>query len=365
MAGMAGAFLPSPMAAARMAGANARVRGLAARLLSDAQWDDLLRAEGFRGALDLLATTGYAEALAPLVGEANPSLRRVERQLWAASARNCWRAGALVQGTARSVFRAWWQHWELENLKTVFRGVHHGLDHQAVRDLLIPLEQRPGLPWDALLHESTVLGLIERTDGTHYVNPLRNAIPAYLRDETLFAIEVALDVRYYRDVAQAVQRLSGADRAPAQLLLETYIDILNVLWAYRYRIYYGLSPEEIVNYTLWRTWHTDADLVRDIALGASPQDVVARIWGDWRVDLSPLEGLAEGQMLPLLEKTLERYWRGLAVKAKRGFPFGMGVLLGYVILDELECRDVVRALEGKAIGWSPERIRQVLVRGEE
>jgi len=362
---MVGAYLPSPMAAARMAGANARVRGLYARLLSEEQWDELLRAEGFRGALELLATTGYGEALGSLAGEAGATLRRVERQLWAASARNCWRAGALLAGQARTVFRVWWQHWELENLKTVFRGVHHGLDHQAVGDLLIPLEQHPSLPWDLLLHESSVLGLIERTQGTHYINPLRNVIPAYLRDDTLFAIEVALDVRYYRDVAQTVQRLSTADRAPAQLLLGTYIDMLNILWAYRYRIYYGLSPEEIVNYTLWHTWHTDADLVRDIALGAAPREIVERIWGTWRVDVSPLEGLPEGQMLPLLEKILERYWRGLAVKAVRGFPFGMGALLGYVILDELECRDVVRALEGKAIGWSPERIRQVLVRGEE
>jgi len=312
----------------------------------------------------VLAATGYGEALGPLVGETGLTLRRVERRLWAASAANCWRAGALLVGRPRTVFEVWWQHWELENLKTVFRGVHYGLDRETVHDLLIPLGHRPTLPWDALLRETTVMGLIDRAEGTHYINPLRNATPAYLRDGTLFALEVALDIRYYRDVAQTIKRLGSSDRAPAQLLLGTYMDILNVLWAYRYRIYYGLSAEEIVNYTLWHTWHTDANLVRDIALGASPLEIVERIWGSWRVDVSPLEGLREGQMLPLLEKILERYWRGLAIKAMRGYPFGMGALLGYVILDELECRDVVRALEGKAIGWPPVRIRQILVRGE-
>lgn len=357
--------MSSALTAVRMAGANARVRGLRGRLLSDEQWDELVRAEDFPSALKVLAATSYGETLGPLAGETDLMLRRVERHLWAASAANCWRAGALLVGRARTLFQVWWQHWELENLKTVFRGVHHGLDHETVRELLIPLEHRPTLPWDTLLHETTVMGLIDRTEGTHYINPLRNATPAYLRDGTLFALEVALDIRYYRDVAQAIKRLGSADRAPARLLLGTYMDILNVLWAYRYRIYYGLSAEEIVNYTLWHTWHTDANLVRDIALGASPREIVERIWGSWRVDVSLLEGLPERQMLPILETILERYWRGLAIKAMRGYPFGVGALLGYVILDELECRDVVRALEGKAIGWPPARIREVLVRGEE
>ncbi len=355
----------SAFAAVRTAAANARVRGLYARRLTEQQWDELIHAEDYDRALTALAATSYGEVLEPLLGESNLTLRRVERELWAASAANCWRARVLVVGPARDLFQVWWQHWELENLKTLFRGVHQGLDHRVVSDLLIPLDHGSTLPWDALLNETTVSGLIERTEGTHYINPLRNATPAYLRDGTLFALEVALDVRYYRDVAQAIGRLGAADRDVAQRLLGTYMDILNVLWAYRYRIYYGLSPEEIVNYTLWHTRHTDADLVRDIALGAPPREIVDRVWGSWRVDVSSLAGMPEDQMLPALEIILQRYWRSLAVKAMAGFPFGLAPLLGYVILDELDSRDVVRVLEGKAMGWPPARIREVLVRGEE
>ncbi|MGC9360912.1 MAG: V-type ATPase subunit, partial [Anaerolineae bacterium] len=125
--------MSSAFSAVRTAGANARVRGLYARRLTERQWDELLRSEDYDRALTALAATSYGRVLEPLLGESNLTLRRVERELWAASADNCWHASALLLGQARDLLRVWWQHWELENLKTVFRGVHHGIDHEAVR----------------------------------------------------------------------------------------------------------------------------------------------------------------------------------------------------------------------------------------
>lgn len=355
--------------AVRYAAANARLRGLYARLLGAEAWRDLIAAQGLEATLAILRDTAYSDLFSGAnAGEL--SLEQIEHHLSGRAADNCRRAMAFVSGGARDLVQVWWQHFELENLKAVFRGVDQRLGPDAIRRLLIPLGDYSTLPWEALLNERTVSSLIEQLGDTHYINPLRNAYPAYQRDRALFALEIALDIRYYRDLAAAINRLASAEREQARTVLGVRMDMLNVLWSFRYRVYYALSAEEIVNYTLWHTFHTDTMLVRDIALGADPRDILTRVWGQYALDLTPLDGWGPrdadaARLMPQLELLLERLWRRLAMKQLAGYPFKLGATLSYLVLQELEIRDLVTLLESKAMGWDRERLNQYLIRGEE
>lgn len=350
--------------AIRYSAVNARVRGLYARLLSDEAWRSLLDAETYAAALEILRTSDYASALAEAEQGGSAPLESIERHLAARAARNGRKAMLFTNGRVRDLLFVWWQHWELENLKAVFRGLDQGLSPDEILRLIIPLEDA-SVPWEALAHETSVQGAIDRLSHTHYRNPLRNALPAYERDRSLFAIEIALDIRYYRDLAAAIDALGGQERAEARRVLGTYLDILNILWAYRHREYYHLSAEEIVNYTLWHTDRTDINLIRQIALGARPQDVIPRVFGERAVDLTPLRDLTGEAMLPALETVLETYWICLARHALSGYPFGLGAILGYLVMEELEVGNIVTLLEAKRMGWSAERIEPMLVRCRE
>jgi V/A-type H+-transporting ATPase subunit C len=212
------------------------------------------------------------------------------------------------------------------------------------------------------MQEQSINSLVERLNGTHYINPLRNAFASYEREHSLFPLEIALDIRYYRDIASAIRKLQGDERAEAQRIFGTWLDILNILWAFRHKVFYGLSVEEIVNYTLWRTYRTDINLVREIALGADPRDILYRVWGT-AIDLTLIESAgSDFQMMPKLELTLQRFWRNLASKEMGGYPFKLGSIIGYLVLEETEIHELVTLLESKGMGWSPDRIRQNLIR---
>jgi V/A-type H+-transporting ATPase subunit C len=237
---------------------------------------------------------------------------------------------------------------------------------EAIRRFLIPMDQPSRLPWEVLLHVQSVAGLVDRLSGTHYGQPLRNALPAYRRENSLFVIEIALDIRYYRDLAAAINDLGGEDHEDARRIFGTRLDILNILWAYRHRVYYDLSAEEIVNYTLWHTFRTDTNLIREIALGAPPEEVLERVWGRGTIDLSLLaRATDEASMVTNLELTLERFWWRLARSAMGGYPFRLAGMLGYLVLQEIEIRDLVTLLEAKAMRWDRERVCRHLVRCEE
>ncbi|MHB0856991.1 MAG: V-type ATPase subunit [Anaerolineae bacterium] len=347
------------------AGANARIRGLHSRLLSDALWRDLIHSENLATTLNLLRDTPYRDAILTVEESGSFSLEALERELLGRAATNVRKAMSLTSGGARTLLLVWRQHYELENIKATFRGVEQGMEPENILRYLTPLGGGTGLAWDALLHERTVAGLIERFTGTHYINPLRNAFPVYQRERSLFPIEVALDIRYYRDVAAAIKHLGGADRDAAQRVLGTRLDILNILWAYRYRVYYGLSAEEIVNYTLWHTLRTNTQLIREIALGADPRDVLAQVWGEGAFDLTALDTSNLAGLIPQLELLLQRFWRQRVSREIGGYPFGLGNLLAYIVLQEMEVHDLLTLLEGKSMGWYPQRIDQHLVRREE
>ncbi len=352
------------MEAIRYAAANARVRGLYGRLLSDETWRSLIEAEGYQAVLDRLRDTEYAETLRAAEQTGILNLERLERLLLARTAVNYRRAMRLLRGSARDLILVWWQRFELENLKTVFRGIESGLSPDAIDNVIVPLGEHATLPWDVLTHEQSIASLIDRLSETHYTNPLKAAYPQYEQQGTLFPIEIALDIRYYRDLYAALHALRGAEHRQANAQLGTWLDALNILWAYRHRDYYHLSAEEIVNYTLWHTERTDVALIRDIALGAAPDDIVVRVFGSDKVDVEMLEIAGESgePTLPILELSLYRYRWHVARKAMGGYPFSLGAIIGYLVIEDIEIRDLVMLLEAKQMGWDAHQVRQNLVR---
>ena len=349
----------------KYAAAGAQVHALSSRLLDTAAWRDLQAAKGLSETLSRLRMTAYAD-LVPDDGQLG-SLELTESRLSGRGAANVQRAMTFLDGGARNLLAVWFRHYELENIKALFRAIDQGMDPEVIRRFLVPLGDYTSLPWEALIHETSVSALIERLVHTHYINPLRAAYRMYERDRSMFPIEVALDIRYYRDVAQAMDRLNGAERAAAVRIVGIRLDMLNILWALRYRVYYRLSAEEIVNYTLWHTVHTDVDMIREIALGADPRDIVERIWGPNAIDLSELADFGSDQvrLLPRMELLLERYWRRLALRELWSSSLHLGAVLGYVAVQEIEILDLISLLEAKGMGWNSERISQHLIRGEE
>ena len=352
--------------AVRYSAANACVKGLASQLLPHDSWQNLLSAEDLTAALGIIRSTVYGEVVAEVEMGGTVNLQALEHHLSARAAANVRRTMTFLSGATRRLLQVWWQHFELENLKALFRGFDQRMPPDEIRRFLIPMGETSRLPWEALLHLQSVAGLVDRLSSTHYGQPLRNALPAYRREGSLFVIEIALDIRYYRDLAAAINDLGGEEQEDARRVFGTLLDVLNILWAYRHRVFYGLSAEEIVNYTLWHTFRTDTNLIRDIALGAPPEEVLERVWGRSTVDLSLLsQATDEASMVTNLELTLERFWWQLAHASMGGYPFQLGALLGYVVLQELETRDLVTLLEAKAMRWDRDRVCQHLIRCEE
>jgi V/A-type H+-transporting ATPase subunit C len=251
---------------------------------------------------------------------------------------------------------AWYnRRFEIENLKTVLRAVHYGLDPSRARASLIPL-RATGWRWDQLIESGSIAAVIDQIRESPYARPLENAIERYQQEQRLFYLEIALDLFYFQKLVRLIESQSGKDAADARRFLGRSIAVQNLLWAYRYRIYGRMTPEEIINFTLHRAFTAGLETVRRVALGSPLEVEAARLGFQITPGLSEVEGLTEIEVLA--ERERFRY----ATAAIRRPLFQLRGALAYLWLLEAEVRDLTMISEGKIAGLSSAEIGRRLVR---
>jgi V/A-type H+-transporting ATPase subunit C len=182
----------------------------------------------------------------------------------------------------------------------------------------------------------------------------------YSAEQNLFPLEVALDLNYWRKLWQDARHLSGQDQKQALRVVGSLIDMNNLMWVIRYRVYHNLSEEELINYTLPFGYHVRDEDIRAIAAGADIASVVQRVYPEIRDLNLLLEEPRSG--LPLLEIQLKQHVMNQCMSAFVGDPFHIGVPLAFLVLCQLEIQDLTVLLEAKSSQLPDEKYRPFLLK---
>jgi V/A-type H+-transporting ATPase subunit C len=281
--------LPGPV---RYAAPNASVRARLAHLLPAPLWPQLLGASDLADVVALLGTTAYGATL-DSAASPSPEPEQVEQELQSYMVQAFRAPLKLMQGQSRTLLDWLWRRFELANLKTIIRSLASNRPAHSIQTALIPLGSGSDLPWDRLTEAQSIPALLPglRTTfhGEYYAHALQPAVERYRREGELFVLDIALDLAYYRRLLRLLNNLSGRDRRDAGRFIESLINGFNLLWAFRYRVFFDLSPEEIINYTLQRRLQVDAAMVKRISMGLSLQEAVQAVWDDRLPGLERLE----------------------------------------------------------------------------
>jgi len=206
------------------------------------------------------------------------------------------------------------------------------------------------------LDTGSISGVIDRIRESPFARPLEHAMERYQKEKRLFYLEIAVDLFYFQKLVRLIEAQSGRAAADARRFLGRSIAVQNLLWAYRYRIYGRMTPEEIINYTLHRAFAAGLDTVRRVALGSPLAVEAERLGFKISPGLSEVEGLTEIEILA--ERERFRY----ATAALRRPLFQLRGALAYLWLLEAEVRDLTVIVEGKLAGLPGTEIGRRLVR---
>jgi V/A-type H+-transporting ATPase subunit C len=339
---------------------QARVRAMYSTLLTPQGWAGLCDATDLGALMGSLKETAYGPYLAA-VQDKDLTPRRATYQIKHRLADAYTAVIRMSLPHTRPLLTQLYRHFELDNLKAVLRGIVTGASWDRVRYVLFPLGPVTVLPAQAMVEAGSVGTAVERLRGTPYYDTLSHAMKRYTAEQSLFPLEVALDLSYWRELWRDANQLPSQDRAQALRIVGSLVDTNNLMWAIRYRAYHHLSEEEVINYTLPFGYKVRDEDIRGIAAGADIGQVVERVYPGLTNVGALLQEPQTG--LPELELQLQRYVAEQCRAAFSGYPFHVGLSLAYAVLNELEIQDLTVLIEAKAVQMPAERFQPHLLMG--
>ena len=323
---------------------NARIRVMYSTLLSPEELDTLCEAGDIPALMELLRDTTYAQHLQDL-GDKDQTPRRLAYQVKGRIANAYESVIRSAPASTRPLLFHLYRRFEVDNLKAVLRSIKTGASWDRVQFVLFPSGTLSTLPLQAMTGSDSIEAAVEQLHETPYYETLNHALSRYTAEQSLFPLEVALDLYYWRELWGEVNQLRGLDHTQSLRIVGLLLDMNNLMWAIRYRVFHELSEEEIINYTLPFGYQVQDQDIRAIAAGADIAQVVMRIYPD-------LNGVAEifqdpRARLSELELDLQRHIASRCRTEFVGYPFHIGLPLAYMILCELEVQDLTALIEAK------------------
>ncbi len=335
-------------AIARYAYLNTRVSEMASRLLADQEIDSLI--EGHSDSQRAILQAGALVGRKPdAAADAGLSL---EQRLIANLLADFAILVRALDGAARSFFVYWGCRFELSNLKTILRGKMVNEPAAQIRAQLVDMGPYGRLPVDDLLGTQDVAELLRRLERTPFAAVAREARRIYEERQALFAVDAAVDRRYYAELQEHVQSLDGSDQRELGPLVADMVDRTNLLWLLRYRFSYGLPPAQTYYLLVPAGSQLRPLLLQQLSRLESVAEVIARLP---RVFAAPLAGVVTVTDATLV---LERGGWRRAEKILKSRAVGLARILAYLVLREKLLRQLRAVSKGRRLGFASDLIRQ-------
>lgn len=345
---------------------STRVRAVKADLLSPQDMARLSESPDFPSLVTALKSTPYGKYLSGLK-ESDLTPRRV---VFAIKSRLSDAFNSVVQqapNESRSLIKQLYRYFEVGNLKAVLRSIQtvstwntDASSWDRVREVLFPFGSFVTIPAQAMVESGNVGAAVELLKGTPYESTMSFAMKRFSAEQNLFPLEVAIDLDYWRALWAATKRLSGKDQEVAVKIIGSLLDMNNLMWVIRYKVYHKLSEEELINYTLPFGYHVKDEDVRAIASGADIASVVSKIYPSLQDVNALLENPQTG--LPHLEQQLKRQVIKTCMAAFSGDPFHIGIAIAYLLLFDFEVQDLIVLIEAKSTKMAEEDYSSLLLK---
>lgn len=348
---------------------NAKLRARISKLLPEEFFREMARAATLAEAAQMLAGTDFAaaEAAYSRTGDiklAELELVRKEVSLYREIA-------ALVEAEVRQVVQALALRFEVEELKNALRlwfdARIRGRRIEGALGYLLRERVQHAIALDEIVGAGSLAEAGAALRGTPYAAIVAEQAGRVMELQSLFPLEIALDHHYYRELIAAVAALEPRDRRVAERLIGVQIDMENISWLIRFKSFYRLSLEQVLEYSIPAGVNLSRELIASSFQSEHPAEVLSNLVRKRYPELAAMVSAGSGTVgqpggrdqytrLVLIERILQQIMLLEVRRVLAGYPFTVGIILAYFILKEGEIRRLMTVLNAKFYNWPEERI---------
>ncbi|NEV61853.1 V0D/AC39 family V-type ATPase subunit [Thiorhodococcus minor] len=257
-----------------------------------------------------------------------------------------------MNANERGLVLGWGRKYGLYNLKTLIRGKLYELDPKEIRANLFELPSDIHLSDQDLLRAENVLELLRQLEAGPHRQIARQAREVYEQQRDPFALEAAVDQRYYIGLARRIMAFSNDHLASLRRLLGAELDRVALLWLLRFRFCYQLSPSE----TYYWLVPSMRLLTRERLLQLANLETFDQVL---KALPSPLDAVvAESKTIAEVQQRIGRYTSDETRWVLARSQSGVARALAYLMLRETDLMLLFAAVQGQLLQF-PEKTVQV------
>lgn len=259
-----------------------------------------------------------------------------------------------VSGSARDLLNYWAHRFELNNLKVLIRGKMANQPQSMIEAQLLDMGHFTTLPIGELLQSDTSAELLRRLEQTPYGEIARQARHLLEQGEALFALDAALDRRYFAGLSRRGSTLSDASGPHLRAIIGSIIDRVNLVWLLRYRYSYNLPPAQAYYLLIPATHRLSSAQLQQLSQQPTFDDAINNLPEPYGRMLAGARNATEVTL------RLEREsWR-VAAHALYHSAFNVARALGYMVLRERDLRRLRAVVRGHDMQMDSALIRTAL-----
>lgn len=338
--------------------ANVRVRMMEGRLIMGDNLEELTTAAGTGEVLAALDHTDYSDYLADIVLDRAISVEEAfNRHL----VDTHWELVEMSPRRVREVFEIMAQRWDARNIKTVLMGVYAGKTTDEIMDEVMPVGELDKDDIKDLAESRSVSDMVVSLEGTVY-SSLEEALPLFEETGTLTPLNAVLDKIVLEETWRRMGSVAkGEDLELLRTHLTKKIDVTNILTLLRGKRE-GIPFDEIEPFLVRGGTVLDGDINRAYeAEGVS--GFIAEFEGTeyYRtlMDVFP-EYEDTGSLMPFehsLDTVIAQHCKDISTMN----PLGLGPLISFMELKEVEARNLKVITRGKDVGMPTDQIKRLII----
>ncbi len=259
-----------------------------------------------------------------------------------------------LSGPARDLLSYWAHRFELTNLKVIIRGKMAGQPQVAIQQDLLDMGSLERLPTVELVQTDSLEELLRRLDQTAYASITDQARQLLERGEALFALDAAIDRRYFAGLARRGNVVDSAGGRQLRAIVGSVIDRVNLVWLLRYRFAYNLPPAQAYYLLIPAGYRLSGGRLQQLAQRASFEEVIASLPAPFARLLAGTRNSTEATLRLEFET-----WH-IASDVLYHSSFNVARALAYMVLRERDLRRWRAIVRGRNLPATPDMIRTAL-----